>query len=87
MVKKFDDLSGMQDMFIQQAIDEKTALFEAARDKLEKEISALENSDGIYDSGLSAVETRNEINNLKDEIRFLEQKYYEDIAKLKTNAK
>lgn len=87
MVKKFDNLSGMQDMFIQQAIDEKTALFEAARDKLEKEISALENSDGIYDSGLSAVETRNEINNLKDEIRFLEQKYYEDIAKLKTNAK
>lgn len=87
MVKKFRDVSGMPDMFIQQAIDEKTALFEAARDKLENEISALENSDGIYDSGLSAVETRNEINNLKEEIRFLEQKYYEDIAKLKTNAK
>ena len=87
MVKKFSDHSGMPDMFIQQAIDEKTALFEAARNKLENEISALENSDGIYDSGLSAVETRNEINNLKDEIRFLEQKYYEDIAKLKMNAK
>ena len=87
MVKKFRDTSGMQDMFIQQAIEEKTALFEAARAKLENEISALENSDGIYDSGLSAVETRNEINFLNNEIRYLEQKYYEDIEKLKSNQK
>jgi len=87
MVKKFTDYSGMEDMFVQHAIEERTALFEAARRKLEKEISALENSEGQYDSGLSATETRNEINYLKEEIRYLEKQYCEDIAKMKANQK
>lgn len=87
MVKKFRDYSGMQDMFTQQAINEKTALFEAARAKLEEQIHALEAYEDQHDSGLSAIENRNEINYLKDEIRYLEKQYCEDIAKLKANQK
>lgn len=87
MAKKSINYADMDDMFVQQAIDEKTASFEAAREKLEQEIRDLENFDGVNDSGLSAAENRNEINYLKEEIRYLEKKYYEDISKLKTNQK
>lgn len=87
MAKKFSDASGMQDMFIQQEIDQKTAQFEVAREKLENEIRELENNSYKFDSGLSDVETRNEIRYLNEEIKYLEQKYYEDIAKIKSNQK
>ena len=87
MIKKFRDTSGMQDMFVQQAIEEKTALFEAAREKIQKEIDALENFSEKHDSGLSSVEDRNDLQYLKAELRHLEEKYYEDVAKLKTNQK
>jgi len=87
MIKKTDKYAGMQDMFIQREIDEKTAQFEAARAKLESEIAQLERESDNHDSGLSATETRNDIRYLNDEIRYLEQKYYEDIMKLKTPQK
>lgn len=83
MVKKIDKNSGMEDMFIKQAIEEKTVLFEAASEKIQKEIDALENSSEKDDSGLSSVEDRNELLYLKGELRHLEEKYYEEITKLK----
>lgn len=87
MIKKTDKYADMQDMFIQREIDDKTAQFEAARAKLESEIAQLERETIDYDSGASATETRNEIRYLKEEIKYLEQKYYEDIIKLKTPQK
>lgn len=83
MIKKVTKNSGMEDMFIKQAIEEKTALFEAASEKIQKEIDALENSYGNDDSGLSSVEDRNELMFLKGELRHLEENFYEEIAKLK----
>ncbi len=83
MVKKANKNSGMEDMFIKQAIEEKTALFEAASEKLQKEIDALENSSENEDSGLSSIEDRNELIYLKSELRHLEENFYEEIAKLK----
>ena len=83
MVKKTNKYAGMHDMFVQKEIEEKTAIFESARSRLEQEIAELERESVKYDSGLSNVETRNEIRYLNDEIRHLEQKYYEDILKLK----
>ena len=87
MVKKFKDNSRMADMFVQQVIDEKTAWFEAARTKLENQIQALEESEDTRDSGLSAAETRNDINALKAEIRTLDARYQREIAQLKANGK
>ena len=84
MVKKSNKYDGMQDMFIQRAIDDKTAIYESARAKIEAEIEALEKSTEAHDSGLSAAETRNDILSLKDELRYIEQKYYNEIAALKT---
>ena len=83
MPRKINNNSGMEDMFVKQAIEEKTALFEAASEKLQKEIAALENSIEKDDSGLSSVEDRNELNYLKGELRHLEEDLYEEIAKLK----
>ena len=87
MAKKINKYAGMDDMFVLQAIEEKTALFEAAREKIQKEIDALENPSEKHDSGLSSIEDRNELQYLKGELRYLEEKYYEDITKLKTNQK
>lgn len=84
MVKKSNKYDGMQDMFVQRAIDDKTAIYESARAKIEAEIEALKKSADVYDSGLSAVEARNDILSLKDELRYIEQKYYNEIAKLKS---
>lgn len=83
MIKKVNKNSGMHDMFIQKAIDEKTALFEATCAKIQKEIDALENSSENEDSGLSSIEDRNELLYLKGELRHLEENFYEEIAKLK----
>ena len=84
MVKKLDKYAGMQDMFVQQAIYEKTAMYESARAKLEAEIEALEKVEDNMDSGMSAVETRNEIRDLREAIRCLEQQHYEELLKLKS---
>lgn len=83
MIKKTQKRSGMQDMFIQQEIDEKTALFEAASEKIQKEIDALENSIEKQDSGLSSIEDRNELLYLKGELRHLEERFYDEISRLK----
>ena len=83
MAKKVNKNSGMQDMFIQQAIEEKTALFEAASEKIQKEIEALENSSEKDDSGLSSIEDRNELLFLRSELRHLEERFYDEITKLK----
>ena len=83
MAKKIDKNSGMEDMFIKQAIEEKTALFETASEKIQKEIDALENSSEKDDSGLSSIEDRNELMFLKSELRHLEENFYDEIAKLK----
>ena len=84
MIKKTQKSSGMQDMFIQQEIDEKTALFEAASEKIQKEIDALEKSIEKQDSGLSSIEDRNELLYLKGELRHLEERFYDEISRLKT---
>ena len=83
MIKKAQKSSGMQDMFIQQEIDEKTALFEAASEKIQKQIDALENSIEKQDSGLSSIEDRNELLYLKSELRHLEERFYDEISRLK----
>ena len=83
MVKNTQKSSGMQDMFIQQEIDEKTALFEAASEKIQKQIDALENSIEKHDSGLSSIEDRNELLYLKSELRHLEERFYDEISRLK----
>ena len=84
MIKKTQKSSGMRDMFIQQEIDEKTALFEAASEKIQKEIDALEKSIEKQDSGLSSIEDRNELLYLKGELRHLEERFYDEISKLKS---
>ena len=82
MVRKFKDISGMPDMFIQQAIAEKTALFEAAKAELQKKIDMLEGGPEKSDSGLSDIEDRNELLALKNELRSLEERYLKEIAQL-----
>lgn len=83
MIKKTQKSSGMQDMFIQQEIAEKTSLFEAASEKIQKEIDALENSIEKQDSGLSSIEDRNELLYLKGKLRNLEERFYDEISRLK----
>ena len=91
MVKKSDKYAGMADMFEQlnteQLIAQKTADFNAARAELEAQIRSIEKSASKYDSGLGDIEDRNEINGLRNEIRFLEQRYNQEIAKLKSQQK
>ena len=84
MIKKVNKNSGMEDMFIKQAIEEKTALFEAASEKIQKEIDEIENSSEKDDSGLSSVEDRNEVLFLKTELRHLEENFYSEISKLQS---
>ena len=83
MIKKIKKSSGMQDMFIQQAIEEKTALFETASEKIQKQIDELENYIEKQDSGLSSIEDRNELLYLKGELRHLEERFYDELSKLK----
>ena len=83
MIKKINNNSGMADLFIQQAIAEKTVLFETKSEKIQKEIDALENSIKKQDSGLSSVEDRNELLYLKGELRHLEQTFYNAISTLR----
>ena len=83
MTKKITKHYEMQDMFIQQAITEKTALFEAASEKIQKEIDEIENSSEKDDSGLSSVEDRNEVLFLKSELRHLEERFYDEVSRLK----
>ncbi len=83
MVKKVKKNSGMRDMFVQQAIEEKRILLEVQSEKIQKEIDFLENSIEKEDSGLSAVEDRNEILYLKGELRHLEENFYNEVSKLK----
>jgi len=83
MTKKITKHYEMQDMFIQQAITEKTALFEVASEKIQKEIDSLETSLENHDSGLSSVEDRNELLFLKGELRHLEERFYDEVSRLK----
>ena len=62
----------------------KTALFESTSEKIQKEIDALEKSIEKQDSGLSSIEDRNELLYLKGELRHLEERFYDEISKLKT---
>ena len=87
MAKKSDKYSGMGDMFVQLEIDEKTAAFNTARKNLELQIKALEGSSSDYDSGLSSVEDRNEINDLRNEIIRLERQYNQEIESIKSKTK
>ena len=86
MAKKSDKYAGMADMFeqhnIEQLIAEKTKKFDEARAKLEEEIRQIEKHSNQYDFGLSDIEDRNEINNLNNEIRHLEQQYQQEIASI-----
>ena len=84
MVKKVNRNGYTEDMFLKQAIEEKAALFEAASEKIQKEIDALEISFEKNDSGLSSVEDRNELLLLRSELRHLEENFYSEISKLKT---
>jgi len=84
MTKKIKPVAGVQALSAQQLIDEERACFEANRARLENEISILERDNDEYDAGQSAVETREEIRYLNDEIRFLEQKYYQRIMQIKS---
>ena len=84
MTKKITKHYEMQDMFIKQAIEEKTALFEAASEKIQKEIDEIENSSEKDDNGLSSVEDRNEVLFLKSELRHLEENFYSEITKLQS---
>ena len=88
MAKKANKYSGMADMFEQfdtdQLIAQKTKEFDEDRARLEEEIRQIEKYSNPYDSGLSDVEDRNEINNLRNEIRHLEQRYQQEISKLKS---
>ncbi len=87
MAKKSDKYSGMGDMFVQLEIDEKTAAFNTVRKNLELQIKALEGSSSDYDSGLSSVEDRNEINDLRNEIIRLERQYNQEIESIKSKTK
>ena len=62
----------------------KTALFESTSEKIQKEIDALEKSIEKQDSGLSSIEDRNELLYLRGELRHLEENFYAEMAKLKT---
>lgn len=87
MSKKTDKYTGMNDMFLEQEIAEKTAAYETARAKLEAELEDFQRRAYDYDSGLSSIEDRNEINSLKYEIHELEQRYNQEIAKIKSKQK
>ena len=91
MAKKANKYSGMADMFEQfdtdQLIAQKTKELDEARARLEEEIRQIEKHSNPYDSGLSDVEDRNEINNLRNEIRYLEQRYQQEIAALTDKTK
>ena len=83
MIKRIIKNSGMQDMFIQQEIKEKTALFETASERIQKDIDDLEKSIERQDYGLSYIEDRNELLYLKGELRHLEENLYSEISRLK----
>ena len=87
MIKRVNKSSGMQDMFVLQEIKEKTILFENDCEKIQKEIDELENSIEKQDSGLSSVEDRNELLCLKSELRHLEERFYDELYKLKARNK
>lgn len=79
--------TGMQDMFIQQEIDEKTQEFNEARKKLEDRIKDIESGTNEHDYGMGDVEDRNEINDLRNEIHYLEKNYNKEIEILKSKQK
>ena len=87
MVRKFPDTSGMQDMFVQKAIEERTALFEKAKAELQQQIDSIDKSSSENDSGMSDVEDRNERLYLEREMRALEESYLKDIRALKESQK
>lgn len=87
MVRKFPDTSGMQDMFVQKAIEERTALFERAKEQLQQQIDSIDKSSSENDSGMSDVEDRNERLYLEREMRALEESYLKDIRALKESQK
>ena len=87
MVKKSDRYAGMQDMFLQQEIDERTAAFNAARAKLEIELFEAEQNLNHCDSGQSVTEARNERYAIEREMRLLEERYNQEISELKSKSK
>ena len=77
----------MQDMFVQKAIEERTALFEKAKAELQQQIDSIDKSSSENDSGMSDVEDRNERLYLEREMRALEESYLKDIRALKESQK
>jgi hypothetical protein len=87
MAKKSDRSTGMADMFIQQEIEERTAAFNAAHARLERELFEAEQNLSHCDHGQSITEARNERNAIENEIRLLETTYNQEIAALKNRSK
>ena len=80
------DTTGMKDMF-EEAKKDVLARIDAKIAELQKQIYSLEHSTNQYDSGLSDVEDRNEINAIRNEIRALEEERARKIVELSTNQK